>query len=38
MLISKWAYNWKMLFNRDPSKPAHEVSFSRKNKSEFMQL
>ena len=20
--ISKWAYNWKMLFNPDPSKPA----------------
>ena len=23
--ISKWAYNWKMLFNPDPSKPAQEV-------------
>ena len=22
LLISKWAYNWKMLFNPDPSKPA----------------
>ena len=21
-LISKWAYNWKMLFNPDPGKPA----------------
>ena len=30
MLISKWAYNWKMLFNPDPSKPAQEVLFSRK--------
>ena len=30
-LISKWAYNWKMLFNPDPSKPAQEVLFSRKN-------
>ena len=30
MLISKWAYNWKMLFNQDPSKPAQEVLFSRK--------
>ena len=29
-LISKWAYNWKMLFNPDPSKPAQEVLFSRK--------
>ena len=28
--ISKWAYNWKMLFNPDPSKPAQEVEFSRK--------
>ena len=30
MLISKWAYNWKILFNPDPSKPAQEVLFSRK--------
>ena len=30
MLLSKWAYNWKMLFNPDPSKPAQEVLFSRK--------
>ena len=30
MLISKWAYNWKMLFNPDPSKPAQEVLMSRK--------
>ena len=29
-LISRWAYNWKMLFNPDPSKPAQEVIFSRK--------
>ena len=28
MLISKWVYNWKMLFNPDPSKPAQEVLFS----------
>ena len=25
--ISKWAYNWKMLFNPDPDKPAQEVLF-----------
>ena len=31
-LISKWAVNWKMLFNLDPSKPPQEVLFSRKNK------
>ena len=30
MLISKWAYNWKMPFNPDLSKPAQEVLFSRK--------
>ena len=29
-LISKWAFNWKMLFNPDPSKPAHD-SFVFKN-------
>ena len=32
LLISKWAYNWKMVFNPDPSKPAQEVPFSRKTK------
>ena len=26
--ISKWAHNWKMLFNSDPSKPAQKVLFS----------
>ena len=30
--ISKWDYNWKMLFNPDPSKLAQEVVFSRKKK------
>ena len=30
--ISKWAYNYKMLFNPDPSKLAQEVVFSRKRK------
>ena len=30
MLISKWAYNLKMVFNPDRSKPAQEVLFSRK--------
>ena len=32
LLISKWAYTWKMLFNLDPSKPAQEELFSRKKK------
>ena len=30
MMISKWASNWKMLFNPDSSKPAQKVLFSRK--------
>ena len=30
--VSKWAYNWKMLFIPDPSKPTQEVLFSRKEK------
>ena len=30
--IYTWAYNWKMLFNPDSSKPAQEVLFSRKKK------
>ena len=30
--ISKWSYNWKMLFDPDPERPAQEVLFSRKNK------
>lgn len=29
--ISIWAYKWKMLFNPDPSKHAHEVVFFRKH-------
>ena len=28
---AKWKLNWKMLFNTDPSKPAPEILFSRKN-------
>ena len=31
-VISQWPYQWKMLFNPDPKKPAHEVIFSRKKK------
>ena len=30
MMISKWTYNWKMLFNPYSSKPAQKVLFSRK--------
>ena len=32
--ISKWAYDWKMLFNPNPCKPAREVVFSRKKKTQ----
>ena len=32
--ISKWAFNWKMLFNPDPKKPA-QVLFSRKKQAQF---
>ena len=34
LLISKWAYDWKMLFNPDPMKPVQEVIFSRKKQSQ----
>ena len=33
-LISRWAYDWKMLFNPDPQKLAHEVIFSKKKQSQ----
>ena len=29
-LINQWAYQWKILFNPDPTKQATEVSFSYK--------
>ena len=32
--ISKWVYDWKMLFNPDPCKPTQEVVFSRKKKTQ----
>ena len=32
--ISRWAYNWKMIFNPDSNKPAQEVLFSRKKKAQ----
>ena len=31
-LIKQWAYQWKMCFNPDPTKPAEELLFSLKNK------
>ena len=33
--IQQWAYQWKMIFNPDPSKQAQEVIFSRKNAKPF---
>ena len=33
--ISRWAYQWKMSFNPDPSKQAQEMIFSRKTKKEY---
>ena len=32
-LISQWAFQWKMSFNPDPTKPAEEVIFSHKRQS-----
>ena len=33
MRIPKWAYQWKMYFNPDRTKPAHGFIFSRKAKN-----
>ena len=33
-LISKWAFNWKMLINPDTNKPGQEVLFTRKKKTQ----
>ena len=33
-LISKWDFNWKMLFKPGTNKPAQEVLFSRKKKTQ----
>ena len=33
--INRWAYQWKMSFNGDPSKEAQEVIFCRKTKKEY---
>ena len=32
--ISKWAFQWKILFNPDPSKQAIEICFSHKRENE----
>ena len=33
--ISRWTFNWKMIFNPDPKKPAQEVLFSRKKQAQI---
>ena len=33
--INRWAYQWKMSFNPDPSKQANEVIFNIKTKKEY---
>ena len=33
-LISKWTFNWEILFNSDTNKPAQEVLFCRKKKTQ----
>ena len=35
---SKWAYNWKMLFNSDPNKSTQEVVFSTKKQQRKFKL
>ena len=34
-IINNWAFQWKMNFNPDPAKQAHEVIFSRKAKEVY---
>ena len=34
-IINNWAFQWKMNFNPDPAKQAHEVIFSRKAKETY---
>ena len=35
LLISKRSYNWKILFNSDPSRQAQEVLFSRRKNTQI---
>ena len=34
-IINDWVFQWKMNFNPDPTKQAHEVIFSRKTKEVY---
>ena len=36
--INKWAFQWKMRFNQDPSKEAQEMIFSIKTKKTYHPL
>ena len=36
-LIGQWAYQWKMLFNPDPTKQAKEVCFSHKHDNVYVK-
>ena len=36
-LISEWAFNWKMLFNPDPTKPAQEMLFLKKRQLKIIR-
>ena len=36
-LISNWAFNWKMLFNPDPTKPAQKILFSKKRQLKIIR-
>ena len=38
IMIYEWAYRWKMSFNPDRTKPAHEVIFCQKNKNIYPNL
>ena len=36
-LISNWAFNWKMLFNPDLTKPAQEMLFLKKRQLKIIR-
>ena len=38
LAISKWAFNWKMLFNPDPKNLLKKYYFQEKNKFKFIRL
>ena len=38
MLISKWAYNWKMILTQIPVNLPRSIIFKEKNKSKFLKF